>query len=143
MALFGSDKSKKPKDAKKAEEQKPKRLIPEDNLAELTKFFEPMQEPVELVVFTDPKRNAPYNTFMESLCRELAELTPKITVRSEPLDGDAAKLKSIKAEMHPLHAAEIMMEANETCLPVVENQAVIGVVRLIDIFRTLAGSCSL
>ena len=52
-------------------------------------------------------------------------------------------LKSIKADMHPLHAAEIMMEANETCLPVVENQAVIGVVRLIDIFRTLAGSCSL
>ena len=52
-------------------------------------------------------------------------------------------LKSIKADMHPLHAAEIMMEANETCLPVVENQALIGVVRLIDIFRTLAGSCSL
>jgi thioredoxin reductase (NADPH) len=95
MALFGSDKSKKSKDAKKAEEQKPKRLIPEDNLAELTKFFEPMQEPVELVVFTDPKQNAPYNTFMESLCRELAELTPKITVRSEPLDGDAAKLYGV------------------------------------------------
>ena len=52
-------------------------------------------------------------------------------------------LKSIKGDMHPLHAAEIMMEANETCLPVVENQALIGVVRLIDIFRTLAGSCSL
>ena len=51
--------------------------------------------------------------------------------------------KSIKAEMHPLHAAEIMMAENETCLPVVENQALIGVVRLIDIFRTLAGSCSL
>ena len=51
--------------------------------------------------------------------------------------------KSIKADMHPLHAAEIMMAENETCLPVVENQALIGVVRLIDIFRTLAGSCSL
>jgi len=51
--------------------------------------------------------------------------------------------KSIKADMHPLHAAEIMMAENETCLPVVEDQAVIGVVRLIDIFRTLAGSCSL
>jgi hypothetical protein len=51
--------------------------------------------------------------------------------------------KSIKAEMHPLHAAEIMMAENETCLPVVEDQALIGVVRLIDIFRTLAGSCSL
>ena len=51
--------------------------------------------------------------------------------------------KSIKAELHPLHAAEIMMAENETCLPVVENQALIGVVRLIDIFRTLAGSCSL
>ena len=52
-------------------------------------------------------------------------------------------LKSIKADLHPLHAAEIMMEEGQTCLPVVENQAVIGVVRLIDIFRTLAGSCSL
>ena len=55
----------------------------------------------------------------------------------------APPLKSIKAEMHPLHAAEIMMEENETCLPVVENQAVIGVVRLIDLFKALAGSCSL
>ena len=52
-------------------------------------------------------------------------------------------LKSIKAETHPLHAAEIMMEESETCLPVVENHVVIGVVRLVDIFRTLAGSCSL
>lgn len=51
--------------------------------------------------------------------------------------------KSIKAEMHPLHAAEIMMAENETCLPVVEDQALIGVVRLIDLFRTLAGNCSL
>ncbi len=51
--------------------------------------------------------------------------------------------KSIKADMHPLHAAEIMMTENETCLPVVDNHALIGVVRLIDIFRTLAGSCSL
>jgi predicted transcriptional regulator len=51
--------------------------------------------------------------------------------------------KSIKADMHPLHAAEIMMAENENCLPVVEDQALIGVVRLIDIFRTLAGSCSL
>ena len=55
----------------------------------------------------------------------------------------APPLKSIKAELHPLHAAEILMEAGETCLPVIENQAVIGVVRLIDIFRTLASSCSL
>jgi len=51
--------------------------------------------------------------------------------------------KSIKADLHPLHAAEIMMAENETCLPVVEDQALIGVVRLIDLFRALAGSCSL
>ncbi len=51
--------------------------------------------------------------------------------------------KSINAAMHPLHAAEIMMEENETCLPVVENRTLIGVVRLIDIFRTLASSCAL
>ena len=55
----------------------------------------------------------------------------------------APPLKSIKADMHPLHAAEIMMEGNETCLPVVEDHTVIGVVRLIDLFKTLAGSCSL
>ena len=51
--------------------------------------------------------------------------------------------KSIKADMHPLHAAEIMMAENETCLPVVDNQDLIGVARLIDIFCMLAGSCSL
>ncbi len=51
--------------------------------------------------------------------------------------------KSIKADMHPLHAAEIMMAENETCLPVVEGQALVGVVRLIDIFQVLASSCSL
>ncbi|WP_448874538.1 CBS domain-containing protein [Desulfobulbus propionicus] len=52
-------------------------------------------------------------------------------------------LKSIKADLHPLHAAEIMMEENQTCLPVMENQELIGVIRLIDLFRFLAGSCSL
>jgi predicted transcriptional regulator len=52
-------------------------------------------------------------------------------------------LKSIKADLHPLHAAEIMMEENQTCLPVVDNQVLIGVIRLIDLFRFLAGSCSL
>jgi Mg/Co/Ni transporter MgtE len=51
--------------------------------------------------------------------------------------------KSISADMHPLHAAEIMMAENETCLPVVDNHELIGVVRLIDIFRTLASSCAL
>ena len=55
----------------------------------------------------------------------------------------APPLKSIKAGMHPLHAAEIMMTENETCLPVVEDGILIGLVRLIDIFNTLAGSCSL
>jgi len=51
--------------------------------------------------------------------------------------------KAIKAGLHPLHAAEIMMEENETCLPVMEDDGLIGLVRLIDIFRTLASSCSL
>ena len=58
-------------------------------------------------------------------------------------DFMAPPLKSIKAGMHPLHAAEIMMNENETCLPVVEDGILIGLVRLIDIFHTLAGSCSL
>ncbi len=52
-------------------------------------------------------------------------------------------LKSIKADMHPLHAAEIMMTENQNCLPVVDGGQLIGVVRLIDLFRTLASSCSL
>ena len=58
-------------------------------------------------------------------------------------DYMAPPLKSIKAGMHPLHAAEIMMNENETCLPVVEDDGLIGLVRLIDLFRTLASSCSL
>ena len=58
-------------------------------------------------------------------------------------DFMAPPLKSIKGTMHPLHAAEIMMTENETCLPVVEDGILIGLVRLIDIFHTLAGSCSL
>jgi CBS domain-containing protein len=58
-------------------------------------------------------------------------------------DYMAPPLKSIKAGLHPLHAAEIMMAENETCLPVVEDDGLIGLVRLIDIFRTLASSCSL
>lgn len=95
MALFGSDKKKKTKENKEAEAAKPKRLIPEDNLADLKKFFEAMQEPVELLVFTDPKQNAPYNTFMESLCRELSEINPKITTRSENLESETAKLYGV------------------------------------------------
>lgn len=55
----------------------------------------------------------------------------------------APPLKSIKADMHPLHAAEIMMIENQTCLPVVEGNALIGMVRLIDLFKNLASSCSL
>ena len=55
----------------------------------------------------------------------------------------APALKSIKSDMHPLHAAEIMMIENQSCLPVVEGTAVIGVVRLIDLFKNLASSCSL
>ena len=91
MALFGHDKKKKKPTRDAAAKDAPKRLIPEDNLAELTKFFDGMQEPVELVVFTDADHNAPYNSFMESLCRELAELTPKITARFLGLGSEEAK----------------------------------------------------
>lgn len=95
MALFGRDKTKdKPaKDAKAP--AAPKRLIPEDNLPELTRFFDGMQEPVELVVFTDPKQNEPYNSFMESLCRELSEIAPKITAQFHALDSDEAKTHGV------------------------------------------------
>jgi len=94
MALFGRDKNKD-KNEPAAQPASPKRLIPEDNLPELTKFFDGMQEPVELVVFTDPEHNAPYNSFMESLCRELAELTPRITTRFLKLDSDEARLHGV------------------------------------------------
>ena len=51
--------------------------------------------------------------------------------------------KSVKTDLHPLHAAEIMMEEKVTSLPAVENQALIGVIRLTDVFRMLASSCSI
>ena len=89
MALFGRDKNKEKQDAA-TQPDPPKRLIPEDNLAELKKFFDAMQDHVELLVFTDPAQNVPYNSFMENLCRELAEIAPKITVRFLPLDSDEA-----------------------------------------------------
>ncbi|KHK02246.1 FAD-dependent oxidoreductase [Desulfovibrio sp. TomC] len=95
MALFGRDKKKADADEPAQVQATPKRLIPEDNLPELTKFFDAMQEPVELVVFTDPQQNAPYNSFMESLCRELSEITPKITARFLALDSPEAKLYGV------------------------------------------------
>jgi len=52
-------------------------------------------------------------------------------------------LKSIKSDLHPLHAAEIMMETQENCLPVLEDETLIGVIRLTDLFRALAGACAL
>jgi len=39
----------------------PSRLIPADNLPELEKFFKGMREPVDLMLFTDPATNTPYN----------------------------------------------------------------------------------
>jgi len=89
MSLLGRDKSKK--DAKKGETKAAKRLIPADSLPELKKFFEGMKEPVELVVFTDPEKNAPYNEFMIGLCRELSEITPKIPARFLSLASNEAK----------------------------------------------------
>ncbi len=55
----------------------------------------------------------------------------------------SSPLKSIKSNLHPLHAAEIMMETQENCLPVLENETLIGVIRLTDLFRALAGVCAL
>jgi len=92
MALFGrdKDKGKTPAEAPAEEKSTPKRLIPEDNIPELTKFFATMQEPVELVIFTDPKQHTPYSDFMEAFCGELAALSPKITTRSLGLDSPEA-----------------------------------------------------
>ncbi|MHC1789938.1 FAD-dependent oxidoreductase [Solidesulfovibrio sp.] len=91
MALFGRDKTKDTPAKDATAPAAPKRLIPEDNLPELTKFFDGMQEPVELVVFTDPRQNEPYNSFMETLCRELSEISPKITARFHALDSAEAR----------------------------------------------------
>jgi thioredoxin reductase (NADPH) len=96
MALFGNDKKKKKAADKEPQAQAaPKRLIPEDSLPELRKFFDGMQEPVELVVFTDSRQNTPYNAFMESLCRELAEIADKITTRFLGFDSPEAKLYEV------------------------------------------------
>ena len=54
-----------------------------------------------------------------------------------------APIKAVKSDTHLLHAAEILIANNWNYLPVVENQEVLGIVRLVDIFRTLAGCCSL
>ena len=94
MALFKRDKPDKTTEPETPKEA-PKRLIPEDTLPELTKILGGMQEPVELVVFTDPKQNAPYNAFMEAICRELSELTPKLPVRVLGLESDEAKLYGV------------------------------------------------
>ncbi len=93
MALFGREKNEdteKPA-AKKKRDKAPHRLIPEDSLPELTKFFEAMKETVPLVVFTDPKANVPFNEFMVQFATELAELTPKITTEVHPVDSDKAR----------------------------------------------------
>ncbi len=98
MALFGRDKKKDATAADPARADspaKPARLIPADNLPELIKFFEGLREPVELAVFTDPDRNAPYNALMESLCRELSELHPKITVRFLDLQDEEAARRGV------------------------------------------------
>ena len=52
-------------------------------------------------------------------------------------------LKPVGAGVHCLHAAEIMLACNETCMPVTENGALIGVVLLNDIFQVLSGLCAL
>ena len=100
MALFGRDKQEKTKDDAKnkpaaADKAPKKRLIPEDSLPELTKFFSGMQDPVELWIFTDPAQNAPYNAFMENLCRELAEVNPKIEPKFFSLASGEAKTMSV------------------------------------------------
>lgn len=90
MALFKRDKQDASSEPQTPPEPK-KRLIPEDSLPELIKVLGGMQEPVELVVVTDPAQNAPYNGFMEAICRELSELTPKLPLRLLELESDAAK----------------------------------------------------
>jgi thioredoxin reductase (NADPH) len=89
MAFLGRDKKKG--DKKKTEDKADKRLIPADSLPEVTKLFEGMRDPVELVVITDPRQNVPYNDFMSTLCRELAEITPKISARFLDLASEEAK----------------------------------------------------
>lgn len=89
MALFGRDKQKTQE--KTDEATAPKRLIPEDSLPGLKKLFDGMRDAVELVVVTDPAVNALYNDSMSRLCRELAALTPKISVRFLEMTSHEAK----------------------------------------------------
>ncbi|NLX19848.1 MAG: CBS domain-containing protein [Desulfobulbus sp.] len=52
-------------------------------------------------------------------------------------------IESIEARLHPLHAAEVMVDQRLNSLPVVENDTVIGVILLVDVFQALASRCSL
>lgn len=73
----------------------PSRLIPADNLPELEKFFKNMRDPVELLLFTDPATNTPYNDFATRLCHELAEVAPKLTVTAHPVDSEQARARGV------------------------------------------------
>jgi len=75
--------------------QTPPRLIPTDSLPELTKFFTGMRDPVELFLFTDPATHVPYNDFLERLCRELAEIAPKLAITAHPVDSEQARARGV------------------------------------------------
>ena len=70
--------------------QVPPRLIPADSVPELQKIFSGMLEPVELLAFTAPGTNTPYNDFLTRLCNELAEIAPILTIPAYPVDSEQA-----------------------------------------------------
>ena len=51
--------------------------------------------------------------------------------------------RTIDGTMHPLHALEIMVAGNVNSLPVVEQEKLIGAIRISDIFRVLGTYCTL
>lgn len=73
----------------------PSRLIPADNLPELEKFFKGMREPVDLMLFTDPATNTPYNDFVTRLCHELSEIATKLTLTVHPVDSEQARARGV------------------------------------------------
>lgn len=66
-------------------------FIPEDSRQHLVKLFEKLQEPVDLVVFTERGTNDVYNEYMVKFIRDIDRLSPLINASYYDLDSEEAK----------------------------------------------------
>lgn len=66
-------------------------FIPEDGRKQLDKFFEHLQGPVELAVFTEEGTNDVYNEYMVKFMRDIDRLSEKVSTSFHDLDSPEAK----------------------------------------------------